>query len=231
MSTYSSEDEISVVSNKIGEEQYIQDQLEEIEFGKLINAQKKLDLKSKKIEKNLTNEDFDKINQTKTKNEPKEYSAVIKQKGKIKNIQKQLRRDPRFDDLSGNLNIESYKKNFSFVKEFANDYLGKIKEVKSKRKNLNDNDYELIKKQVNLVKGWVKQNQYKNLQDEIKQDIKHENKQREEEGKNPIFFKKQQMKQIVATTKMEQRNESEQKKFIKRKKTRDTKKLKNKELI
>jgi ribosomal RNA-processing protein 36 len=239
MSTYSSDDEVDEISENstpqrnFNEEEHIQEQLEEIEFGKLINAQKKLEVRNKstnRSNKKDLEDKFEAINKSKPKSEPKEFSAVWKPKRGIKNIQKQLRRDPRFDELSGGLNMDRYKANYSFVNELANDYLGKVKDVKTKRgKKIEDNDYELIKKQVNFVKGWVKQNQYKDLQNNIKESIRKENKEREDLGKNPIYLKKQQMKTIVATSKMEQRSEGEKGKFLKRKKHRETRKLRHEE--
>jgi ribosomal RNA-processing protein 36 len=213
------------------EEELLQNELEEIEFGKLIQAQKKLEIQekinNKKEKSKKVIEDLEKTNKEKAKSEPKEFSALVKPKKAFKNIKKELRRDPRFDDLSGNINMDYFKANYSFVNEKANDYLGKIKNLKSKGKRMEDKDYELIKKQVNFVKGWVKQNQYSELKNDIKKDLIKENQNRAEFGKNPIYLKKDQMKKVLKITKMEQRDEDEQKRFLKRKKNKETRKLKS----
>ena len=40
----------------------------------------------------------------------------------------QVTRDPRFDDLSGSLNVDLFKKSYSFIKDKRNDELQAVKD-------------------------------------------------------------------------------------------------------
>jgi len=206
----------------------LQENMEEIEFGKLIEVQKKLEFderlkikRNKKINKNKIQTKLESVNQNKEKFEPKEFSALMKPKSKSKNIQKAFRRDPRFDDLSGQFKPELHEKRYGFVKEETKNYLEKIQKLKKDKKISNDNDYDLYKKQMNFVKGWLKKTEYSENKNNINKEIKTENKKRAESGKNPIYLKKNQLKHIAAETYKEKRNQEDNKKFLKRKKHRE----------
>ena len=146
---------------------------------------------------------------------------MLKAKKKVKNIQKTFRRDPRFDDLSGELKPESHEKRFAFVKDVSKDYLNKLQKLKKDKKINTKEDYDLYKKQMNFVKGWVKKKEYSQNKDNIQNELKQENKKRAEQGQNPIYLKEKQIKHIVTETYKEKRNKEDNEKFLKRKKHRD----------
>jgi len=213
--------------NQKNKEEILQD-IEEIEFGRLVDVQKKLEYDEKlkikrneKINKNKIKTKLESINKDKEKFEPKEFSALVKPKNKMKNIQKTLRRDPRFDDLSGQLKPELHEKRYGFVKEETKQYLEKLQKLKKDKKIVSETDYELYKRQMNLVKGWLKKTDYSENKNNIEKELKVENKKRIQDGKNPIFMKKNQLKHITAETYKEKRNQDDNKRFLKRKKHRD----------
>lgn len=206
----------------------IQEDLDEIEFGQLITVQKKIEydekLKIKRNEKvkktNIENK-LKSINSNKEKFEPKEFSAILKPKNKVKNIQKNFRRDPRFDDLSGKFDADKHDRRYSFVKDDCNKYIENLAKLKKDKKISSDADYDLYKKQMNYVKGWVKNKNYSQNKKSVEKEFKQANKKRLDEGKNPIYLKKKQIKHIVGETYKEQRNQDDNKKFLKRKKHRE----------
>jgi ribosomal RNA-processing protein 36 len=213
--------------NKKNKEEILED-IEEIEFGRLVDVQKKLEYDEKlkikrneKINKNKIKTKLESINKDKEKFEPKEFSALVKPKNKMKNIQKTLRRDPRFDDLSGQLKPELHEKRYGFVKEETKQYLEKLQKLKKDKKIVSETDYELYKRQMNLVKGWLKKTDYSENKNNIEKELKVENKKRIQDGKNPIFMKKNQLKFITAETYKEKRNQDDNKRFLKRKKHRE----------
>ena len=109
---------------------------------------------------------------------------------------KKFSRDPRFDDLSGNLNENKFKKNFEFVNDMAKDYINKLNKVrknKKYKKKLNEQQYELLKKQNNYVKSWMNQQKQKNERDEIRKEINKENKERISKGQKPIYINQNKM--------------------------------------
>jgi ribosomal RNA-processing protein 36 len=232
--SYDSNNEDEFQNEEQDEEQQIQNELEEMELGKLVQAKTKLVLenemnllKSKnntKIDKKQIEEKFTELNKQKKKTEPKEFSALFKPK-KVKKIvtEERFRRDPRFDDMSGTFNPESYKKNFKFVSEKSNEYLQKIQEIKNKknRKKIDDDNYELMKKQVNFVKGWLKSKEFEETKDKVEKEFKTENKERVKQGMNPIYVKKSVMKKVVNDVQKGKRSEAEEKEFLKKKKHRE----------
>jgi ribosomal RNA-processing protein 36 len=216
------------------EEQQIQNELDEMELGKLVQAKTKIvlenemkSLKSKsdgKIDKKQLEEKFTELNKQKKKTEPKEFSALFKPKNVKKIVSEdRFRRDPRFDDMSGNFNPVLYKKNYLFVNEQSKEYLNKIQELKNKKKKkkLDDNNYELMKKQVNFVKGWLKSKEYEETKDKIEKEFKTENKDRVKQGINPIYVKKSVMKKVVNDVQKGKRSGAEEKEFLKKKKHRE----------
>ncbi len=63
----------------------------------------------------------------------------------------------------------------------AKDYINKLNMVKKSKKfkkKLNEQQYELLKKQNNYVKSWMNQQKQKNERDEIRKEINKENKER-----------------------------------------------------
>jgi hypothetical protein len=112
-----------------------------MELGQLLQAkvrmqnQTKFNINNKKqkLDKKKIESKLEEKNKSKLKSQPKEFSALIKPKfkaPKVENIKDKFKgRDPRFDNLSGELKLEHYNKNFSFVEEEAKNYISKIKQI------------------------------------------------------------------------------------------------------
>ena len=195
--------------NDISEEIVLKNEIENVDFKSLLKAKAKLSyensnkekIEKKKFNKNTIKANLEKINKTKKKTEPKEFSALIRPKYEKENrnnfkknstlLHKKFSRDPRFDDLSGNLNEDKFKKNFGFVNEMAENYINKLNKVKKSKKykkKLTEQQYELLKKQNNYVKSWMNQQKQKNERNELKKEINKENKERISKGQKPIYI-------------------------------------------
>ena len=195
------------------EEMILKNEIENVDFKSLLKAKAKLSYENSKKGKDMKNEkkpnkhlmkaNLEKINKSKKKYEPKEFSALIKPKYDKENknnfqkntslLHKKFSRDPRFDDLSGTLNEDKFKKNFGFVNDMAEDYINKLKKIKKDKKykkKLTEQQYELLKKQNNFVKSWMNQQKQKNERDEVKKEINKENKDRISKGQKPIYINK-----------------------------------------
>jgi ribosomal RNA-processing protein 36 len=235
-------DEIKISEN---EEEQINEELEEMELGKLIQAktrlanENKLNIKREKMDRKKIQNKLEEKNKDKSKNEPKEFSALFKPKKNFisdLNSEKIIKRDPRFDVMSGELNNERFKKNFDFVHKEANDYLNKIKELKKKKERkqikIEDEEYNLMKKQINFVKGWIKSKEYDNVKEKVEKEFKYENRERFKKGLNPVYVKPSLVKKIVHKTHNNQRTEAQSKKYLKRKLHREISvKKKNEKVI
>jgi ribosomal RNA-processing protein 36 len=230
----------------VNEEEGILEELEEMELGKLVQAkirlenEKRLNIsKKEKVDRRKIEAKLLERNKDKAKSAPKEFSALIKPKKnffseKNRNEEKKIQRDPRFDNMSGELNMDSYKKNFSFVQNKAQEYVSKVKDLqklKSKKKiKIEDEEYSLMKKQINFVKGWIKTKEYEQTKDHVAKEFKDENKERRNKGLNPVYVKDSVMKKLVQTTVNEQRSDKDTKKYLKRKQHRDIVKTRRNEL-
>jgi hypothetical protein len=233
-SNLSDEDDYYQTNDQNNEADVIKEELEEMELGKIIQARTKLQLENernikryKKKDKKLIENKILEINKNKSKGEPKEFSALVKPKNNLIHTQNdsKVRRDPRFEDTSGTLNDEMYTKNYDFVYEKSKNYLNKINEIKTKSKKkhlkIEDNSYELIQKQINYVKGWIKSKDFKKTKGNIEKGFKSENRIRIKKGLNPIHIKKTVFKNLVKNEQSEKRTEKEQKEYLKKKKQRD----------
>ena len=218
-------DNNSQEENNIPEELLLKDELENVDFKSLLKAKAKLSYENNKISKGNNKKKFnknsiitqlEKINKDKKRTEPKEYSALIRPNIQFKKrnkaqqnsslLNKKFTRDPRFDDLSGNLNEEKFKKNFDFVNNMAKEYvekLDKVKKSKKYRKKLSDQQYELLKKQNNYMKSWINQQKQKQIKSDIKKEINKENKERYSKGQKPIFVNDNKINKFIKNKKKE----------------------------
>ena len=206
--TFSNEEE----DEKINETEFLENELKEVDFGSLMKAKENLQ-KTKKKEKEKINktkilENMKKINKNKNKNAPREFSALLKPKDNFKerilnktnNLlgKKRHFNDPRFNDYSGDLNINEFKKNYSFVNNLAEKYVKNLDNLKNNKKiKITDNQFELIKKQKNFVKGWISQQKINKKKLDVKNEIKKENKTRIKEGKKPIYINDNKIKKFI----------------------------------
>jgi len=228
--------------SETNEEKQIKDELENMELSKVLQIQSKFNMKEKykntsidpkkRSSTNNKNKSNDNEEVYKDNNAPKEFSAKVKPKRKKKDFKKAIKRDPRFDDLSGKLNTERYENNYGFVKDMAVDYIDKVNLLKKKRKHkIDDTEYELIKKQDNFVKGWIKKKEYNENKSSIKKEINKENDERESKGEKKIFLKKKMLNELLHTSQSEKRKKEDYKKFIKKEKHKEMKKIRRDEKL
>ena len=198
---------------EIDEEAVLKSKLEEVDFGTRLKINAKLAYNNRKSEELSKNnkgvgkgnikEEMRRINKGKLKSEPKEFSAVLKPKQQFKYreinkekssfLNKKMGRDPRFDDLSGTLNEERFNNNYKFVKDLAEEYMAKLDKVRKSakmKKKLSEEQYVLLKKQNNYMKSWMNKQNQMEKRSKIKQELKRENREREERGQKKYMWKK-----------------------------------------
>ena len=225
------------------EKHLLENELTNIEFGKILKAQEKLE-KQGKASKTIQNKTtiflknkFEKINSKKKKDAPKENSALIKPNklkqfvAKEKSMQKAfLSIDPRFDNFNNENNNKSKtgevtSKRYSFVSEEANKYLNNLKDIK-KEINLNEDEIDAIKAQKNQVKNYLSSLKHKDIKKTVEERLKKETKNKEE------LKDKQMIKKLISEEKDKLRTTDEEKRFLKRKTTKQNTKFKrNSEFI
>lgn len=205
------------------EEELLKSKLEKVEFGKLIQANKRIEasqkvdqLKSINKKTKYLKQKFEVINKSRAKESPREMSALVKpnklkqfiNKEHSRNTQPQTR-DPRFDDSGiAGVKIKNSQKNYGFIEEKARDYVKSLDSLKSKMK-LDHSELEAIKDHKSTVKGFLSQAKHKKMIDNAKSKLNIKGKVDAE--------KKKEIKEIVDADKADMRNAVEESKFLKRK--------------
>ncbi|XP_065066176.1 ribosomal RNA processing protein 36 homolog [Rhopilema esculentum] len=176
-------EDLEVLEKKLGESRY-----EEVMFGvkkESNNTEKKREAKkSDQFAENRKKKDSRPLEMS-SKQRPKGFRRVVKTNSAVT-------RDPRFDNLSGNLNIELFKKSYSFLDE-----------IQKKEK-------EVVEKQLRSEKSFEKKAALHKLMQKIEQKEKiemEENERKEQHrewkrnekeaikrGKRPFYLKKSERK-------------------------------------
>lgn len=126
-------------------------------------------------------------------------------------------RDPRFDDMSGNLDIDGFQKAYAFLDDYRKEELEELKNKKgkltkmAKRKGVDKaeiaEEAESIQQE---IKRRVQQDKQRARMGELvaaERSLKGEERKKvRETGKMPFFYKRGQVRKIIAEKKSEARN-------------------------
>ncbi len=112
---------------------------------------------------------------------------------KTKKNKVQISRDPRFDDKSGKLNEEKFRKNFEFAFEIRNQELDDLKK-QLKNPKLDSDKKKEIKFQMQRLENKKRSTESKKIKEEKQKKWKSEAKEARKVGKVPYFKSKKQEK-------------------------------------
>eukprot|EP00930_Biecheleria_cincta_P101758 TRINITY_DN93406_c0_g1_i1.p1 TRINITY_DN93406_c0_g1~~TRINITY_DN93406_c0_g1_i1.p1 ORF type:complete len:247 (-),score=81.48 TRINITY_DN93406_c0_g1_i1:38-778(-) len=138
-------------------------------------------------------------------------------------------RDPRFDDMSGNLDIDSFQKAYSFLDDYRKEELETLKKQKlklgkiAKRKDVDEAEIaEQAESIQQEIKRRVQQDKQRARMGELvaaERALKGEERKKvRETGKVPYFYKRGAVRKIVAEKKREARKGSRSKEEERREK-------------
>ncbi|XP_022141752.1 ribosomal RNA processing protein 36 homolog [Momordica charantia] len=143
---------------------------------------------------------YQKTNQEKkggraNKNRPMEVSSKkpVSRFREVIQAPKNMVRDPRFESLSGTLDVEGFKKRYNFI--YENNLPAEKEELKKQLRKTNDpNVVEELKKQIFWIDKQFKSDTTKRVDAAIL--AKHKNKEREAAklGKKPFYLKKSEIR-------------------------------------
>lgn len=224
------------------EEELLQNQLGSVEIGKLLKAKERL--KKQEIQKEYQNDrqklnrtkaylknKFDEKNKSKSKDQPKEASALVKP-NKLKqfytnyksNASGRVNIDPRFDTFNkdsiskpSKYPVESKDKRYEFLQEKAEEYLKSLSNIK-KNVKIDDEEHELIKNQRSVVKNYLSKEKQNKLKREIYDKVSTEIG---DDSNSNLKLKKQKYKEKLQEEKEKQIAEGKNNKFNKKKKYRN----------
>lgn len=129
------------------------------------------------------------------KNRPMEVSSrkPVSRFREVIQAPKNVVRDPRFESLSGNLDVDGFKKRYSFI--YENNLPAEKEELKKQLRKTNDpNVVEELKKQLSWIDKQFKSDSTKRVDAAIL--AKHKKKEREaaKHGKKPFYLKKSEIR-------------------------------------
>ncbi|KAF7137713.1 hypothetical protein RHSIM_Rhsim07G0094600 [Rhododendron simsii] len=129
------------------------------------------------------------------KNRPMEASAK-KPVGRFREViqvPKKVVRDPRFETLCGNLDVEGFKKRYNFL--YENELPAEREELKRSMKN--SNDRTVVDELKNRISGIDKQlkSASKRTEREILSEHKKRERQAAKQGKRPFYLKKSEIRE------------------------------------
>lgn len=135
-------------------------------------------------------------------------------------------RDPRFSAISGTVNDEAMRRNYSFLDEYRDKEIAELKEVIKKVKDLNEK--ERLQRQVMAMENQARANRERERQRKVIQEHKKQERELVKEGKKPFFLKQNEVKKRVLVDKFENMKGKEREKAMKRKRTKESQREKRK---
>ncbi|KRX08506.1 hypothetical protein PPERSA_12987 [Pseudocohnilembus persalinus] len=163
----------------------------------------------------------------KNREAPMERDARIKVSDKqvIFKPSREKTRDPRFDQMSGNLNIQQYSKAYSFLDDLKNNEKA-ILQKEMKKKKYNNEQKQKIKEQI----GQIKSDMNRQKQQIVKQQVKSKSTKKVidaiKQGHKPHFSKKSDLKKEELKIKFQELDkQGKLDKFMETKRKKRTSKL------
>ncbi|XP_023535518.1 ribosomal RNA processing protein 36 homolog [Cucurbita pepo subsp. pepo] len=199
--------------------QMMEDEREDLEYS---SSEESLDSEEENIERELADVTFEelqrvrsdgshsmyqKTNQEKkgrraNKNRPMEVSSK-KPVGRFREViqaPKSMVRDPRFESLTGSLDVEGFKKRYSFI--YENNLPAEKEELKKQLRKTNDsNVVEELKKQLSWIDKQFKSDSTKRVDAAILANHKKKEREAAKHGKKPFYLKKSEIRKQRLTEK------------------------------
>lgn len=138
-----------------------------------------------------------------SKHAPAELSTkkAVSRKREVVPTQKTKHRDPRFEPLSGAVDEQRIKRNYSFLDTYRN---SEILELKSAIRKSDDSEAkEKLKRALLSVESRKKAQEMKQQQQEVLRKQRKEEKEKIERGKRPFYLKKADQKKQALLEKFE----------------------------
>lgn len=120
----------------------------------------------------------------------------------LEKAQTGIRRDPRFDGLSGNLNEGLFRESYSFIKDYQSERISQLKDLIQTNKKDKDNVHKL-RELLGEEKDMANKSKQRQKEKEIMKAAKQENIERVQKGQQPVFLKKRELKERQHVDKFE----------------------------
>eukprot|EP00118_Oscarella_pearsei_P027950 m.311429 g.311429 ORF g.311429 m.311429 type:complete len:244 (+) comp69515_c0_seq1:33-764(+) len=139
------------------------------------------------------------------KNRPREMSSkapVRKMREVTLPKSKKERRDPRFDDQSGHLNMDLFKKSYAFIDEQKVEERKLIKKFIGKTKNVAKK--EELSSLLHTMERREKEEKEREEKQKVERELKKERHERTRKGGQPFYLKKSDQKKVALAKKYQE---------------------------
>ncbi|KAK5014880.1 hypothetical protein BJ546DRAFT_972296 [Cryomyces antarcticus] len=124
---------------------------------------------------------------------------VTRRRTVIDNIPKIAHRDPRFDQLSGPVDADKARKNYSFLDTYRADEMNELKAAIKSTKD--EEDKQRLKRKLLSMENRKKAQDKKDKEQEVLREHRKKEKALIEQGKQPFYLKKGEQKQLALVEK------------------------------
>ncbi|XP_070577301.1 ribosomal RNA processing protein 36 homolog isoform X2 [Ptychodera flava] len=208
----------------------IRKELSEVPFGELQKLKEKVGTKvyNKAMlgrDEGSTTKDLQKKKfKRENKNRPREISSKVRvpRLREVVTVQKQVRRDPRFDDLSGEYKEELFDKGYSFVADIRKREKRKVEQAHKKATDESKHELGSLLQRMN-----DQEKSAKLKQDKKRRELELKRKMRElaKDGKTPFFLKKSDKRKLeLAERYRELKTKGQLDKYMAKKRKKNAKK-------
>ncbi|EME85291.1 uncharacterized protein MYCFIDRAFT_150394 [Pseudocercospora fijiensis CIRAD86] len=149
----------------------------------------------------------------------------VSRKRQVVDVPKRVVRDPRFDPLhQKSAHPGNSEKAYSFLLDYQKDEIKELKEAAKRTKN--EDDKEKLKRKVGSMENRLKAKEAKEREQEILKRHRKEERERVEQGKNPYYLKKKDIKEKALVEKFNKMKSKDREKLIERKRKKEGQKEK-----
>ncbi|KAK9463275.1 uncharacterized protein V1516DRAFT_616104, partial [Lipomyces oligophaga] len=182
-----------------------------------------------RFESTSDSESSPEIKHKRNKHAPTELSSkkpVSRFRQVIEDVPKIIRRDPRFEALSGKFSATEFRKNYSFL----NDYRAKeLQDIKAKwTKEKDENTKTLLLKQWKSLESKLETDRKKDYERQVIREHIQQEKEKIKSGKKPYFLKRSDKRNLVLTKQFSEMKKSDIDRAIERRRKRNVAKERKK---
>ncbi|KAK9249004.1 hypothetical protein V1506DRAFT_526683 [Lipomyces tetrasporus] len=156
-----------------------------------------------------------------SKHAPQEVSAKkpVSRFRDVVEVPKIVRRDPRFESISGKFNEAQFRKNYAFLDEYREAELRNMGERLKKTKDTNQ--IQDLQREYQSLDSKLNSSKRKDFERQVLKE--HEKKEKElvKQGKKPFYLKRADKRKLVLTKKFSEMKKSEVDRAIKRRRKKN----------
>ncbi|KAK9323367.1 hypothetical protein V1517DRAFT_320563 [Lipomyces orientalis] len=156
-----------------------------------------------------------------SKHAPQEVSAKkpVSRFRDVVEVPKIVRRDPRFESISGKFHEAQFRKNYAFLDEYREAELRDIAERLKKTKDTNQ--VQVLQREYQSLDSKLNASKRKDFERQVLKEHDKKEKELVKQGKKPFYLKRADKRQLILTKKFSEMKKSEVDRAIKRRRKKN----------